>query len=86
LFFPKEAEREVLVNDNVTERRKVMDGTLFTSGEVAAELGIPRWRFLYRIEKGNLPGPTYAVPGRRLFTTDDVELIRAALKKEVEAK
>ena len=58
-----------------------MDETLHTSGEVAAELGLPRWQFLYLLDRENLPGPSYAVPGRRLFTARDVENIREALAK-----
>jgi len=58
-----------------------MSKTLFTSGEVAAEVKLPRWRLLYLIEKGNLPGPSHEVPGRRLFTFDDISRIRRALNK-----
>ena len=58
-----------------------MDETLFASGEVAAEIEAPRWQLLYLIEKGVLPGPSYAVPGRRLFTARDVENIRKAFAK-----
>ncbi len=50
-----------------------------TTGEVATELGIPRWRLAYLIERGELPSPSARVPGRRLFTDDDVTRIRRAL-------
>jgi hypothetical protein len=59
-----------------------------TSGQVAARLGVPRWRLLYLIEKGVVPGPSVQVPGRRLFTPADVERIaqvfeeRPALRRE----
>ena len=59
-----------------------MHEILFTSGEVAAKLTIPRWRLLYLIEKGKLPGPSYEVPGRRLFAPEDVARIRRALSNE----
>jgi hypothetical protein len=45
------------------------------SGIVATQVGLPRWRLLYLIEKGELPGPSYQVPGRRLFTEEDVQAI-----------
>jgi DNA-binding transcriptional MerR regulator len=52
---------------------------LFGSGEVAQQLGIPRWKLLYLIEKGDLPRPSQTIAGRRLFTQDDVLAIRQAL-------
>jgi len=52
-----------------------------TIGAVAAELGVPRWRLAYLIERGDVPGPSLHVPGRRLFTEADVEKIRLALVK-----
>ena len=54
---------------------------LFSIGEVARQLQEERWRLQYQIERGNLPGPTYQVAGRRLFTEDDVRAIEAALKE-----
>jgi DNA-binding transcriptional MerR regulator len=50
-----------------------------TLGEVAAELGLPRWRLAYLVERGAVPDAALRVPGRRLFTADDVERIRQAL-------
>jgi DNA-binding transcriptional MerR regulator len=50
-----------------------------TIGSVAAEVGVPRWRLAYLIERGTVPGPSLQVPGRRLFSSDDVECIRRAL-------
>ena len=56
-----------------------MDGTVFfSSGEVADEVGLSRWKFLYHVERGDLPGPTHTVAGRRLFTAADVENIKRA--------
>lgn len=52
---------------------------LLTSGEVAARVGLTRSRLLYLIERRLVPGPTYLVPGRRLFTPADVALIDQAL-------
>lgn len=54
-------------------------GAMRTSGAVATEVGLPRWKLLYFIEKGDLPRPSYQVPGRRLFTDADVSAIRQAL-------
>jgi hypothetical protein len=50
-----------------------------TTGNVAARLEIPRWRLAYLIERGDVPGPSLQVPGRRLFNEADVERIRRAL-------
>jgi len=52
---------------------------LYTSGVVADRVHLPRWRLLYLVERGVLPGPTYTVPGRRLFTADDIRRIEAIL-------
>ncbi len=57
-----------------------MNNQFFTSGEVADTVGLSRSRFLYLLEAGVLPGPTHAVPGRRLFTNEDVEQIKRVLK------
>ncbi len=56
-----------------------MNNQFLTSGEVADAVGLSRSRFLYLLEAGVLPGPTHAVPGRRLFTSEDVENIKRAL-------
>jgi hypothetical protein len=53
--------------------------TYLTIGAVADELGMPRWRLAYPIERGTVPGPSIVVPGRRLFTPQDVEAIQEAL-------
>ena len=52
-----------------------------TIGPVATHLGIPRWRLAYLIERGDVPGPSLQVAGRRLFTDPDVERIRQALAR-----
>ena len=52
-----------------------------TIGHVASRLGVPRWRLAYLIERGEVPGPSHQVPGRRLFTEDDIARIRSALAK-----
>ena len=62
-----------------------MSKPLLASGEVAAEVGLPRWQLLYLIERGTLPGPSYEVPGRRLFTPDDIERLKGAIKKRIES-
>ena len=53
--------------------------TYHTIGEVATILGLPRWRLAYLVERNTVPGPSVQVPGRRLFTSDDVERIRDCL-------
>jgi len=51
----------------------------FTIGEVAAALGLPRWRLAYLVERGVVSGPTVEVPGRRLFAAEQVDVIREQL-------
>jgi hypothetical protein len=53
---------------------------MFTSGQAAARVGLPRWRLLYLVERGEVPGPSLQVPGRRLFSAADVENIARALQ------
>ena len=55
------------------------ESTLLTSGAVARELQLPRWQLLYLIERGDLPGPSFEVPGRKLFTEQDVVQMRKSL-------
>ena len=52
---------------------------LFTSGAVSDRVRLPRWRLLYLIERGALPGPSFHGPGRRLFTEADVRRIELVL-------
>lgn len=61
-----------------------MDQQFFTSGEVAEEIGLLRSQFLYLVEHGDLPRPSYEVPGRRLFTAADLETIKYILKTRKE--
>ena len=51
----------------------------WTTGELARELGVPRWRLLYWLERHDLPEPSVSIPGRRLFTADDVRRIKELL-------
>lgn len=78
--FPYRSKRS-LVNNSRKMRAERMD-RFYTSGEVATKVGIPRWRLLYLIEKDLLPGPSLTVPGRRLFTSEDVERIRRKLNEQ----
>jgi DNA-binding transcriptional MerR regulator len=54
-------------------------------GNVAAELDIPRWQLAYLIERGALPDASLRVPGRRLFSDEDVTRIRSALAERSKA-
>jgi DNA-binding transcriptional MerR regulator len=53
----------------------------YTIGPVATRLGVQRWWLAYLIERGDVPGPSLQVPGRRLFSEADVEQIQQALVK-----
>ncbi len=57
-----------------------------TTGQVADELGILRWKLAYLIERGGVSGPSVTVPGRRLFTGHDVDCLRAELAKRGQGK
>jgi DNA-binding transcriptional MerR regulator len=51
----------------------------YSTGQAAAMAGLPRWKLIYLIERGLVPGPSLAIPGRRLFTRQDVDGIRQAM-------
>ena len=55
--------------------------SLRSSGEVARLVGIPRWKLIHLIETGILPDASFVVPGRRLFTDQDVKQIKVAIKQ-----
>ena len=55
------------------------EAELKTIGPVASMLGIDRWKLAYLIERGEVPDASVKVPGRRLFTQQDVRLLRRAL-------
>ena len=57
---------------------------MHTTGEVARLLGIKRPRLQYLIERGYVPGPSQMVPGRWLFSDEDVEALQKALKAREE--
>jgi hypothetical protein len=59
---------------------------LHTIGPVAARLGIPRWRLAYLIDRGDLPGPSLQVPGRRLFSEEDVRRIGRCLEDRARSR
>jgi hypothetical protein len=61
-----------------------MASIYYTSGQAALQVGIPRWRFLYLLETGKIPGPSVQVPGRRLFTAADIANIVQALEKRTD--
>lgn len=48
---------------------------LFSTGEVAARLGVARHQLAYRLERGQIPRPRM-VGGRRAFTENDLRAIR----------
>lgn len=59
---------------------------LHTSGSVSERLRLARWRLLYLIERGDLPASSYQVPGRRLFTEDDVRRMEDILARRPELR
>jgi DNA-binding transcriptional MerR regulator len=57
-----------------------------TIGSVADQLELPRWRLAYLIDRGDVPGSSLQVPGRRLFSDEDVERIRQAIAERTKAR
>jgi DNA-binding transcriptional MerR regulator len=57
---------------------------LYTIGQVAQQIGISRSRLAYLVESGQVPQPSASVPGRRLFTTSDIQLLTATMTKKGE--
>jgi DNA-binding transcriptional MerR regulator len=57
---------------------------LYTIGQVAQQIGITRSRLAYLVETGQVPQPSASVPGRRLFTTTDIQLLTATMAKKGE--
>ena len=52
---------------------------LYTTGQVAQQLGMMRSRLAYLVETGQVPQPSTSVPGRRLFSVTDFHKVAAAL-------
>jgi len=59
---------------------------VFTSGQTAVRVAMPRWRLQYLIERKMLPGPSFQVPGRRLFTLADIDNIVQVLEQHPELR
>lgn len=55
---------------------------MMSIGDVGRMLGIDRWRLAYLLERGKLPAPSVEVPGRRLFSDEDVRKIREAIARD----
>jgi excisionase family DNA binding protein len=61
----------------------MLDNTrLYSTGEAAECLGIPRWRIGYLIEAGKIPEASHNAGGRRLFTAEDLRGIAKYLIAE----
>jgi DNA-binding transcriptional MerR regulator len=63
----------------------MLNETYSSIGSVAERVGMPRWRLAYLIERGDVPAPSFQVPGRRLFTEQDIDRIVQALKAREDA-
>jgi DNA-binding transcriptional MerR regulator len=68
-----------------TEAEPMTTTRYSTIGAVADRLAIPRWKLAYLIDRGDVPGSSQQVPGRRLFSEADVERIREALSERAKA-
>lgn len=58
-----------------------MSANLVGTGKVAKMIDLPRHRLIWLLDTGRVPEPEFKVPGRRLFTTKDIERIRQAMAK-----
>jgi hypothetical protein len=65
----------------VSRKEKIVEDQYYGTGEAAALTGLPRWRLIYLVERGAIPGPSLTLPGRRLFSAADIEKIREALAR-----
>jgi DNA-binding transcriptional MerR regulator len=63
-----------------------MSEKVFGSGEVAKQLGVPRWKLTQMIELGKLPEASAKLEGRRLFSAADVDAIVAKYLELAEEK
>lgn len=63
-----------------------MEDELFGTGDIARLTGMPRSGLQYRIRNGDLPGATYEVSRRRVFTAEDLLRIRALLQTNPELR
>jgi DNA-binding transcriptional MerR regulator len=54
---------------------------LYSVGDVAKQLNIPRYSLQYLLEHGHIPEPVQRVAGRRVFTTEEIENARLILAK-----
>jgi hypothetical protein len=53
------------------------------AGAVARQVGLTLQRLQYLISKKRLPGPSFSIPGRHLFTNADVQRILQALRADL---
>ena len=58
-----------------------MSANMMGSGKVAELVGVPRHRLIWLLDTGRVPEPALKLPGRRLFSSQDVERIREAMDK-----
>jgi hypothetical protein len=63
-----------------------MSEKVFGSGEVAKQLGVPRWRLVQLIELGKLPEASAKLEGRRLISQADVEAVTGKYQELCQAK
>ncbi len=47
--------------------------------EAARQLDLPTWKLAYLVDRGDVAPPSAQVPGRRLFTDDDICRIQQQL-------
>jgi hypothetical protein len=56
-------------------------GSYSTIGPVAQQVELHGWLLAYLIVRGCVSGPSLQVPGRRLFSEEDINRIRAVLNE-----
>lgn len=58
-----------------------MASDFYGIGQVAERVGLTRSKLIYLVERGELPGASYEIPGRRLFSEDDIQRIAKSLNE-----
>ena len=69
---------------STTRGQKMSDQQVYSTGAVAEQVQLPSWRLIYLIDSGTLPGSSIQVPGRRIFTSEDLRRIKEILQARPE--
>ena len=74
----------VLFLDQQRKGQKMTNQQIYSTGAIAQQIQLPRWRLIYLIDSGTLPEPSIQIPGRRIFTGEDLWRIQEILQARPE--